>query len=252
VTTSNVTADSEDSSYPVTNLANPATNQEWRGSPSSPTPIEVVIDVLLGSASLVDGVGIARHNFGTDGIAMSIYSVSTDSPPVETLVAGPQIPPDDSPLMFVFTETLFPTLRILLDVPASTVPRAAVLYVGELLRCERGFDVGTEFTPPSFARRTVAVNGKSHAGDFLGRIITSQSIEGATATFRHFTAAWYRTYFEPFLAAAQRDVPFFFSWAPDDYPYEVTYLWLADDPMPVTSPITGRIGVSLKMDGIVE
>lgn len=252
VTVSNITADSEDFNYPVTNLANPATNQEWRGSASSPTPTDVVIDVALGSASLVDGVAIARHNFGTEQIAMSIYSVSTDSPPVETLVAGPQIPPDDTPIMFVFTEALFPTLRIVLDVPASTIPRAGVLYVGEVLRCERGFDVGAEFTPPSFARRTVAVNGKSHAGDFLGRIITSQSIEGSTATFRHFTASWYRQYFDPFVAAAQRGTPFFFSWAPDDYPYEVAFLWLADDPMPLTSPITGRVGVSLKMDGIVE
>ena len=41
VTIANVTADSEDADYPATNLANPATNQEWRGASDSPTPTTV-------------------------------------------------------------------------------------------------------------------------------------------------------------------------------------------------------------------
>lgn len=254
VTISNVSATSQNSFYPATNLANPATNQEWRGSSDSPTPTDVDIDVVVGSAEpVIDGVGIARHNFGSEGIAVSIYRVSTDSPPVETLLVGPQIPPDDEPLLLVFTETEFTgTLRVHLDVPASTVPRAAVLYAGPLLRCQRGMDVNVEFTPPPFARKTVAVNGKSHAGDFLGRIVTSESVEDAMATFRHFQADWYREYFDPFVQAAQTETPFFFSWAPDDYPYEVGFLWFSDDPIPLASPITGRMGIALKMDGIFE
>lgn len=252
VTTGNITATSEDDSYPVTNLANPSTNQEWRGEDNSPTPTTIEIDVTVDSSTLIDGFGIARHNFGTEGIAVAIYSVSTDSPPVETLIAGPQIPPTDQPMLFVGTPQTFNKVRIELTVPASTVPRAGVLYVGPLLRCQRGFDINTEFTPPQFSRRTVSVNGKSQAGDFLGRIITSQSIEGATATWRHFTPDWYRENFDPFVDAAQTDTPFFFAWAPDDYPYEVGYLWLADDPIPLLSPITGRFGIALRMDGIVS
>ncbi len=252
VTTANVSADSEDASYPATNLANPATNQEWRGSSNSPTPTEVDIDVDINSVDLIDGVGIARHNFGTEQIAVSIYSLSADSPPVETLLAGPQIPPNDEPMLFQFTATSFVTLRVHLDIPAATVPRAAVLYAGPLLIAERGFDVGSEFTPPRFARKTTSVNGMSHAGDFLGRIITSQAIEGAVATWKHFTPAWYRDEFDPFVAAAQRDTPFFFAWSPDGYPYEVAFAWLSEDPLPLLSPVTDRFGVSLKMDGIVE
>lgn len=252
VTAANISASSEDTNYPSSNLANPATNQEWRGASDSPTPTTVEIDVAIQSATLVDAVGIARHNFGTEQIAVTIIAVSADSPPVETVLVGPQIPGDDEPLLFVFTEQSFVTLRVELTVPASTVPRAAVLYAGPMLRCERGVDIGTEFTPPHFARKTTSVNGKSHAGDFLGRIITSQEIAGSVATFRHFHADWYREEFDPFVAAAQRDTPFFFAWSPDEYPYEVGYLWLADDPIPLTSPITGRIGVALSMDGIVE
>lgn len=252
VTISNISADSEDADFPATNMANPATNQEWRGASDSPTPTEVDIDIAVNSVDLIDAVGIARHNFGTEQIAVTIMSVTADSPADPVTLAGPQIPANDEPMLFVFTERAFQTLRIRLTVPAATVPRAAVVYAGELLRCERGYDVGTEFTPPRFARKTVAVNGMSHAGDFLGRIITSQSIEGSQAVFRHFTAAWYRENFDPFVAAAQRDTPFFFAWSPDDYPYEIAYAWFADDPMPLTSPVTSRIGVTLRLDGIVE
>lgn len=251
VTISNVTADSEDADFPATNLANPATNQEWRGSPDSPAT-EVNIDVAINTAELIDGVGIARHNFGTDGIAVTILSVSADSPPVETILAGPQIPPNDEPMLFQFTQQAFATLRVLLDVPASIVPRAAVLYVGPLLVTERSFDVGADFTPPRFARKTTSVNGMSHAGDFLGRIITSQAIDNAVAIWKHFTPDWYRDEFDPFIAAAQRDTPFFFAWHPGEYPYEVAFAWLAEDPYPVTSPVTGRMHVSINMDGIIE
>lgn len=251
VTISTITADSEDDSYPATNLANPATNQEWRGASDSPTPTEVNIDVAINSVELIDGVGIAAHNFGTEGITVTILSVSADSPPVETIVAGPQIPPDDQPLLFRFTPQAFVTLRIQLDVPASVIPRAAVVYAGPLLAAERGFDVGQDFTPPNFARKTDAVNGMSHAGHFLGRIIRSQSVENATMTWKHFTPDWYREEFDPFVRAAQTDTPFFVAWAPDDYPYEVAYAWLLEDPYPQVSPVTRRMSVSLKMGGIV-
>lgn len=252
VTNTNVNADSEDTNYPATNMANDATNQEWRGAAESPTPTQVAIDVEVNSVEMIDGVGIARHNLGREGIAVSIYAVSVDSPSDPVLLAGPQIFANDEPVLFVLSEQSFATLRIVLDVPAGVVPRIAVLKVAKLLRCERGFDVGSEFTPPRFARKTQSMNGKSYAGDYLGRIITSQAVEGAIAAFKHFNPDWYREEFDPFVAAAQRDKSFFFAWAPDDYPYEVFYGGLADDPYPLVSPITGRMSVSLKMDGIIE
>lgn len=249
VTFNNVTADSEDAEYPATNLSNPATNQEWRGVADSPLPSTVTIDVAIDSVDLVDGVGIARHNFGSGAISVTVISVSTDSPPVETVLAGPVIPANDEPLLFQFEAQSFSTLRIELGI-AAEAPRAAVLYAGKLLICERGFDM-PDFVVPRFGRRTDAVNGRSERGDFLGRIITSQFLE-TELHWAHFTPSWYRTYFDPFIEAAQRDTPFFLSWAPEDYPAEVSYCWLTDDPMPQTSPVTGRKRVNLKIGGIVE
>jgi hypothetical protein len=45
VTRTNVTATSEDSDYPITNVANVATNQEWR-SVDDATPLPTTIDQL--------------------------------------------------------------------------------------------------------------------------------------------------------------------------------------------------------------
>lgn len=250
VTSANVTADSEDSDYPAVNLANPATNQEWRGASDSPLPSTVLIDVDINSVDLVDAVGIARHNFGSAGIAVTILQVVPDSPGDEAILAGPQVPPDDEPLLFQFTATSFVTLRIQLDIDEEA-PRAAVLYAGKALITERGFEIDRDFVVPPMGRKTDAINGRSERGDFLGRIITSQFIE-TEVSWKHFTASWYRTYFDPFVDAAQQDTPFFLAWSPDDYPYEVAYCWLTDDPTPTTSPVTGRITVGLKLGGILE
>lgn len=254
VTVDNVSADSEQDEYPATNLANPATNQEWRAAVDSPLQALVTINVALNSVTLVDGVAFARHNFGSQATAITILHVSADSPPVETVLVGPQIPPNDEPLLFHWTAQAFATLRIELDLDdaATEEPRAAVLSVGKILYCQRSFVVDKDFTPPRFARKTDALNGTSQRGDFLGAIVISQYIEGAVFDFQHFTAAWYRTYFDPFVTAAQTGIPFFFAWQPDDYPYEITYAWFKGDPFPLTSPVTGRMGVSLKLDGIVE
>lgn len=252
VTRANVTATSEDTDYPAVNLANPATNQEWRSiGDATPLPTSIDIDVAINSVDLIDAVGIARHNFGTAGIAVTILRVDLDSTPTETVLVGPQIPGNDEPLLFTFTGQAFETLRIRLTCDDQQA-RAAVLYAGKLLRCQRGFDVGRDFTPPRFARKTEALNGQSQRGDYLGRIVLSRFLDVPAFDFKHFTPDWYRTYFDPFVEAAQQNTPFFFAWQPVSYPYEVSFNWLLEDPVPTTSPVTGRKAVSLRMGGILE
>jgi hypothetical protein len=252
VTFSNVTATSEDADYPATNLANEATNQEWRSiGDATPLPTSIDIDIAINSVDLIDAVGIARHNFGTAQIAVTILADDPDLTPSETVLVGPQIPSNDEPLLFVFTERSFNTLTVRLtcdDQPA----RAAVLYTGKLLRCQRGFDIGRDFAPPKFARKIESLNGQAQRGDYLGEILLSQWIEGATFDFKHFTPDWYRTYFDPFVAATIGRKPFFFAWSPTDYPYEVAYCWHAREPVPLTSPQTGRKSVTLDLRALAD
>jgi hypothetical protein len=238
---SNVTATSEETSYPASNLGNPATTLEWR---ATSTAIQYL---TVPPSGTVDAVGLARHNFGTAGIAVS---VEVDSGGGYSQIIPPFTPTNDDPILMHFTGAAYTGVRVKLAV-GSIAARLAVYYAGKMLRLERGYDVGADFTPPEFARKTDSINGMSHRGDYLGRIITSQFLSDAAFDFRHFTPSWYRTYFDPFIEAAQTERPFFFAWSPTDYPNEVTFAWLMEDPMPRTSPVTGRVNVTLKMGGIL-
>ena len=239
-TYANVTATSSEASYPVSNLGNPATNLEWRATSTAIQYLTVPPD------GTVDAVGLARHNFGTAGIAVS---VEVDSGGGYSEIIPPFTPTNDDPILMHFTGAAYVGVRVKLAV-GSLAATLAVYYVGKMLRLERGIDVGGDFTVPEFARRTDAINGMSHRGDFLGRIITSQFVSDAIFVFKHFTPAWYRSHFDPFVEAAT-ERPFFFAWAPTVYPNEVSLCWLMEDPMPQTSPITGRVGATLKLGGIL-
>jgi hypothetical protein len=198
----------------------------------------------------VDYVGLAGHNFGTAGIAVEVGYYDGSSPGWVSL-AGPQIPANDQPMLFVFTPQQLSEAVVLLHAGGSEAPRCDVLKIGKLLVCERGYPVDGKLKIPPFGRKTQVINGRSEAGHFTGRIVTGQS-RVFEIPFTNFTPAWYRTYFDPFVEDAQENDAFFYAWAPDDYEYEVAYAWLeGDDPEPLTDPVTGRVDVVLTCGGIV-
>jgi len=246
VTFSNVSSDTADADYPITNIANPATNIEWRAADTTAQEIFLALNTVED----VDYVGIARHNFGSPdaAIAVEIGYYDNSSPPVFTTLAGPVMPGDNRPLMFWFTPQAIDTLVIKLA-SGSAAARIGVVYAGKLLVMERGVGVDADFGVPTYGRKTSHISPSSAAGDYLGRVVLGQWVEWA-ASFSHLTPAWYRTYFDPFVAAAADDTPFFYAWSPDNYPYETTFNWLVEDPQPMTSPVTGRVAVSIQCRGI--
>jgi len=240
VTSASISATLEDSSYPAVNLANEATALEWRSTGTG----AVTINNTISYAGNVDYVAIARHNFGTTGRTVTI------SGPGGTLVST-YTPTDDEPLIFQFTPQVLASIAIALDA-GTEAARAAVVYVGKLLYCERGVDIGPEFLIPRFGRKTDVVSGRSVRGDYLGSIVLSRYTAGLNVDFKHFTPAWYRDSFDPFLESAQAHHPFFWQWSPVAYPLETAFVWLAEDPKPMTNPITSRVAVSMTLDGITE
>lgn len=245
VSLSNLQADSAADGYPASNLANPATNQEWRAASAT----DVEIEVTTNSADDIDAVGIARHNFGSAGIAVEVGYYAAG--PTWVSLVEPQIPGNDEPLMLWFTAQPLASVVVKL-IEGSEAARAAVLYVGKTLVMERGVDVDKDYATPRFARKTEMVAARSDRGDYLGRIVTSQYIEGVQHTYSHLRPDWYRTYVDPFVRAAQQDAPFFYAFQPADFPYEVAYAWFTDDPVPLTNPATKRKRLVLNLGGIVE
>lgn len=238
----NVTATTEAAGYPANNLSNPATNQEWRAADTTAQ----TITIATGSSAPLSGVGIARHNFGSAGITVEVGYTSGSF----VNLAGPVLPTNDEPLLFWFTDQVRASIEIKLSV-GSVPARAAVAYCGNMMMMQRGVTIA-DYAVPVFARKTEFYNGKSERGDFLGRIVTSQFIDGVSHAYKYLTPDWYRANMAPFLEAAQQDSPFFYAFAPDDYPLEVAYVWLNGDPIGMTDPVTKRMHVTLALGGIIE
>ena len=97
-------------------------------------------------------------------------------------------------------------------------------------------------------RQSKVVNGRSEAGDFLGRIVLGEATQ-TQINLQNLTPAWLRTHLRPFIDAA-RETPFFFAWRPADYPREVGFAWLTDDPKPVNQLANGMMSASFDLMGI--
>lgn len=171
--------------------------------------------------------------------------------PYELLV-GEFMPANDEPLLCQFTEQSLSEIVIKLA-EGDEAARAAVVYAGPMLIMPRGVDVDADFLIPRFARKTEYAAPLSERGDYVGRIVTSEYIEGVTHNYSHLEADFIRDEIDPFIASVQADAPFFYAMRADDgVNYDVAFAWFTDDPMPAKSPVTGRYKLAMKMGGIVE
>lgn len=251
VTTSNISTTSENASYPATNLANPSTYLKWQGELVSPI-IDEYLTVDLPGTDDCDYVGIAKHNFGTLGLTMSVEGLADEdaSPVVWTEIVEETLISSDQPLIFKFASQTLDKIRVRLQVPsdATTPPYAAVLYVGAVLELERNIYVG--HTPITMGLKTNTLTPRSESGHFLGRVVLSEMAQ-TKVSLRQLTPEWVRSYLNDFISAAQTD-PFFFAWRPQGYPTEVGFAWLTDDPIPVNELPNGMMSVEFQMNGIVS
>lgn len=240
VTATNVdaTPDTDQASYPASNLANPATNLEWRAS----NAIEQYIQVNTGTVDPIDYVAVARHNWSSAEIPVSVEGFISG---VWTEIVEEVMLPDDGPALFRFVAQSLSFVRIRLQAGISA-PRAAVVYVGKLLVIERKIYAG-HMAITDGIKVTVA-NGRSESGNFLGRIVLGESRE-TTIPLSLISPAWFRTYMRPFLKDG-RDLPFFFAWRPATYAREVGYGWLTEDPTPTPTAPSNLIAFDLKVSGV--
>lgn len=239
VVASGIVADTEEANYPASNLANPATHLEWRAADDT----EQYLTVTTNYVEDIDYVGIAKHNFGTAEIVVSIEGFIDG---VWEEIAEEVMPADDSPLIFRFAAQSLAQVRIRLQ-PGSSEARAAVVYVGKLLDLERKIYVG--HTPMTDGRKSNVANGMSESGNFLGRIVLGEWRD-TTVPLSLISPAWFRTYMRPFLAVA-KEVPFFFAWRPHTYKNEVGYGWFTDDPKPAPVGPSNLIALDWALSGIV-
>lgn len=239
VTVSNVVAGTTASGYPASNVANPATFLEWRGADTTEQLFTVN---LAGNTEDVDYVGIARHNFGSAQIAVSIEG---DTGSGYTVVGAEVLPGDDTPLLFRIATASYIGLRVRMK-SGGSAPRIAVVYAGKLLVCQRRFYVG--HAPITLNRQSRITNGRSESGNFLGRIVLGEGVS-TSVNLQNLDPAWYRANFDPFVKAS-KDCPFFFAWRPSTYPAEVGYCWATNEPKVTNQRANGMMQVDLQLAGI--
>ena len=243
---SNIQADSADPLFPVTQLANPSTYLYWL---SASTAMQRVI-FTDNFENLLDYVGIAGHNFGSDAIGVKIEvasSIDSSGDYDWVDVTSEVIPVDDTPMMFRFTPGLHLAVSITLF-PNGIAPRMAVVYVGKLTVIERRMYVGHRII--NYNTTANVITGRSETGIFLGRISLGEFNE-SQIEFTNMTPQFYRSDLEPFRKAAITR-PFFFAWRPSSYPLEVGYCWAMGDMSVQNTHPNGFMSASLNVQGIIE
>jgi hypothetical protein len=244
-TSSNITATSSHSDHPALNMSNPATHLFWRASGDSPAPTYQYI-TITGYSDNFDYAAIARHNLGTLQIPISIGYMDTSSPPAFVQLISDTILADDGPALFRFTEQTLPNLTIRLQA-GSLAAQIAVTYCGKLLVLPRKVYQG--YAPISHARIAKVTNGRSEAGNFLGRIVTQEFVKD-TMPLSLIDPTYFRDHIAAFLIDS-KERPFFIAWRPQTYPLEVGYCHMTNDPQPVNEAPSGLIAMQLEMTGII-
>jgi hypothetical protein len=239
VSLSAVAASYQDANYPASNLANPSTAQFWKSTSAATQYLTFDLTGL----DPVDYVGIARHNLGSGTVAVSVEMVDPNDAGLWLEVASSVLLPDDGPAILRFAE-IFPTqLRLKLQ-PSATIPRVAVVYVGKLLVLQRGIQPG--HVPLPFAASDEIVTGQAESGDFLGRIVTRQSLT-TSVSILGLDYDWFHQHMASFVKKA-RTTPFFFAWMPEAYPHEVGYAWINNDVRPETQLVQSGIVVAINLE----
>lgn len=251
-TAGNVAATSEDADFPASNLANPSTALRWKADAlASPGPdsTDQYITVTFETAQDLDYLAIAVHNLGTWQNTVSVEGFDDVSSPSWTELVEEHILATDEPALFRFTPQPLAGIRLRIQpspLQATEVPFIAVLFAGKLLVMPRG--THTDHGPINLNITSNVMNGKSETGNFLGRVVLNEG-RSTSIGFQRLNNNWYRTYMQPFVAAAKQD-PFFFAWKPNEFKRDVGYCWLTNDPQPMHHFDTGTMAVSLNMGGV--
>lgn len=243
VEAADVSATSAASGFPATNVANNSTNLRWMADPGSP-PDDQYLTVTVSEVDPIDYLAVAVHNFGSDSIPVSVEGSTGGSPEWFELTA-PQMLANDEPVIFRFTPQSLSGIRLRMQ-PGDADPFVAVLYAGKLLVCERG--THQDYTPINLARDTNAPIGISESGHFLGRVVIG---EGRSSPFalKMLRATWYRENMDP-MVRVLRSTPVFFAWKPQEFPHDVGFVFVTNDPKPVRHFDTATMAIDFQMTGV--
>lgn len=246
VVAGNLEATQSDQDHPVTNLANNSTFYAWQSENSGPFTISCDIGVM----DEIDYLAIAGHNLVGRVVSVQGSIGEVSGSPEEEIwfdLISDVVISDNSPILFRFEKGSLSSIRLNVSSGSATA-RIAVMYVGTLLVLQRRIYVGHKVL--KYNRSTDQVTPRSMNGNFLGRIVMSETLN-SQLELQNITPSFYRQSMDPWLKDAIIN-PFFFAWRPGDYPLEVGYCWLTGDSAMTNQLPNGMVQVSMSLEGISE
>jgi hypothetical protein len=242
VTPTNISAPYTLTGFPATNMANPATHLMWK-SPTTAPEFQPV-SITTGTVEPLDYIAFARHNLGSAAamVVVGYFDASIAFHPLtpETILA------DDGPVLFRFPAQSLPNISILIFHP-TIAPQISVVYAGKLLVLPRKIYQG--LAPINYARVAKVTNGRSEAGQFLGRIVMQEFVKN-TIPLSLIDPLYFRNHIADFLVFSKAN-PFFFAWRPQTYPQEIGYCHMTNDPLPLNEAPHGLVAMQMEMTGVI-
>lgn len=193
-----------------------------------PTPILNEIKFQLASATDIDYIGFAAHNFGTHdgGLDIEFYYATT--------IGGSKIlidiikPKNNSAFILTF-DTVNAAEIILKFTPSTSGAEVGVLYSGEILQMPRNIYGG--HSPIALSQKTEYQSAESESGQFLGETIIKKGL-ATNFSWQLLDDQFYRDEFQLFVDSAT-ELPFFIKWRSDFYSDEVAYGKVRENITPV-------------------
>jgi len=238
VNSSNITATSflvdGATSFPPSNMSNPATAFGWEAADTSDQTITITND----SSTEVDYIGIARHNLNQSGLEVTIK--------FDGIVVSPATSISDAQAQLFLFVGASPALIEIAITGATDPAKIAVVYVGKSLDLQRNIYVG--HTPVTYGRDIQQMSGVSQSGEYLGEVRFNQTLS-TSVSLLHLTPEWYRQNLDEFFGRVPRS-PCFWAWRPGTYPAEVGYCWIEGNPRPVNQLANGMMSIDWNFRGI--
>lgn len=196
----------------------------------------------FGSATSVDCVAFARHNFNTANATITI-SGSADNVSYTTLTTATFT--DDMVYTKAFTSASYRYIRVRVNATASNA-YCSDIYIGEKLDLERSQKHG--FIKPEFADNDKVI-ANTTLGQNLAGITIQQEMKSVRFDLFYYTAAFFAVW--ETLAATMKSYPIYIVWNDNEQPF---YCWPKSKiPNPAYAKnINGYYSVKMDMQGITQ
>lgn len=215
--TATLTGSATESGYDVQNVIDFRPYSFWKAGSAGSNFVRGYWAV----AQSVSNVSVVGHNFFSVGATIYIEYSSNGS---SWSAAASLTPASDDAILLNFASQTANYWRIRIE---NTLGQP---YIGVLI-----FGVAIEFEwPPDapfvpFTKISKAEVSESETGNFLGASVKFTQYE-LNHIFSNFTAAWYDTYFEPFMTNhGELYKPFVYAWDLTTKPKEVFFVTLKKD-----------------------